>query len=117
MTTYDEMLEVIQAAKAGKSIQRKWLRWPVSGANPWQNTVINPNNGTIIFDFGDFDYRVKPEEEEEEPLVIWINEFKGSLGNEPLLYHTFPNEKKARESAAAFPFNYTKIAAKFQEII
>lgn len=84
------MIEVLQAAKAGKKIQCKGI------GTEWLNEP-NPD-----WNFSRWTYRIKP-----EPRVIYVNEYPNSFG---AIHHT---EEAAKREASS---NCTK-QVKFIEVI
>ena len=69
--THDEMIEVIQAHKEGKSIQ-----WRLAGRGAWTDT------GKPNWNFDSKQYRVKP-----EPMTIWVNRYTDFMPNH--FHHSF----------------------------
>jgi len=66
MKTIDEMLAVMQAAKEGKEIQKRYLYPSVSMTNEWVDFHIPDWN------WGIYDYRVKPVEPKR--VRLYVNE-------------------------------------------
>lgn len=67
MMTFDEMIEVLQAAKRGEKVQFRRR----GDVGPYQDTA-SPN-----WEFSGFDYRAKP-----TPLEGWVNFYcNESIGN------------------------------------
>ena len=62
MTNIDHMIAVMQAAKEGKAIQRRYRTHPDTDVY-WKDTP-KPS-----WDWDTFDYRVKP----AEPRKVWLN--------------------------------------------
>jgi hypothetical protein len=73
--THDEMIEVIQAHKDGKVIQRR-LRVALN-AEFTDRTLTNP-----YMDFAAFEYRVKP-----EPIEYWLVPYTYKAGLEVFYFH------------------------------
>jgi hypothetical protein len=94
--TYDEMIAVLQAAKDGKKIQLRRKDEP--GLNAQWADAQRP-----IWDFFQFDYRVKL-----EPRTVWVNEYDGRLGSGV-------HETKAYADHSAF--NVTHKAIQFVEVV
>ena len=68
MTDIDHMIAVMQAAKEGKAIQRRYRTHPVTDVY-WKDTPKPDWNWTS------FDYRVKP-----EPRRVWVNMYCNRMG-------------------------------------
>lgn len=79
--THDEMIEVIKAHKEGKKLECRLN--PPHASEPW--TTIN----SPVFDFHNFDYRVK-----KEPVELW------AVGYGVACALTYTSEAAARKSAA-----------------
>lgn len=65
MMTVDQMIEVLNAYKAGKKIQFRQY-----GSLLWEDCINNEPRWNWTY----YDYRVKP-----EPKVIWVNEYDGYM--------------------------------------
>ncbi len=59
--TIDEMIGVLQAAKAGKTIQHQW------GYSGKESKWIDIDTDNLAQNFVDYEYRVKP-----EPREFWV---------------------------------------------
>jgi hypothetical protein len=64
--TFDDAIQVLQAAKVGKSIQRRVL----NSDNPWRNILPE---AVPSLDFSCYEYRVKPE---PRCFVVYLMEDK-----------------------------------------
>lgn len=82
--THDEMIEVIQAHKEGKAIERDDL---LCVGTEWERM---PRDGK--FNFATFRYRVKP-----EPMECWAVHYGNPFSTIVKLY---PTEKEALASAS-----------------
>jgi hypothetical protein len=93
--TIDEMIAVLQAAKAGKKIQERSRTCQF--LPPWADSP------TPSWNFPLFDYRVK-----SEPRTIWVNEYGQHLA-------THSSKESALEAAKTNqPY---RTAVKFVEVI
>ena len=90
--THDEMIAVITAHKEGKTIQFRWR-----SEIKWQDTACPAWN------FGDHDYRVKP-----EPLEIWVNVYSdGTIGG----------DMSGKKEMCAMSCGYGGRTVKFREVL
>jgi hypothetical protein len=62
--TDKEIIEVVAAHANGESIQLRYQR------GPWEDV-----RGTPSWNFGEFDYRIKP-----QPLIMYINIYPDNIG-------------------------------------
>ncbi len=63
MMTHEAMIEVIQAHKDGKPIQRRFYG---AGSFPWEDLKVGH-----YWNFADWDYRIKPEQQKPENGQGW----------------------------------------------
>lgn len=80
MMTVDQMIEVLNAYKAGKKIQFRQY-----GLLLWEDCINNEPRWNWTY----YDYRVK-----HEPKVLWVNEYESS-------YAAHGSEQMARDCLGA----------------
>jgi hypothetical protein len=75
--TDQEIIEIVTAHINGKTIQCRYQK------GPWADVL-----GTLAWNFGEFDYRIKP-----QPLTMFINIYPANVG---CAYFTEDEAKKSR---------------------
>lgn len=109
----EQRIAVMKGAKEGKRVRfRRRVRaaHPKSPKPSWSygegSQVTDPDTG-LYWDWEDYEYEIAP-----EPLVVWVNMYKGITGP---AYSCFPTEERALDHAERSILQPIRTAIKCEE--